>query len=223
MIIVNMLSTITVSIPTLIISMFTFMGGTELSTTKIVLTSFGLFQASTSLAISIISMVVPGWSRFCVDTVIQSERLEQRKISEREVREKLLKYYLRVKNYLLEFCGTLGNDSQTGRTKYAAVHATYMKMMATYNSNDPIPAEESILQIMESLLQLDNPDIRTIGDDEVEGAKQEADAYLRIYANAVIDQKIVLGHSLDQTEKDALAVVNESRRREMAAAFSTRV
>jgi len=120
MIIVNMLSTLTVSIPTLFIGISRFSEG-NMPQNEVIISAFALFQAGTSLTITFISMMLPGWTRICIDTVAEADTLELKKQQDKENRIQLYRYYSRLRTLCQRLARDLGNDKSSVKQKLREV------------------------------------------------------------------------------------------------------
>jgi hypothetical protein len=199
MIIVNMISTLTVSIPTLFIGTSRFLDGGML-TNEIVISSFALFQAGTSLTISLISMTLPGWTRKCIDVVSAAETLEERKIADRANRTQLLQYYSKIRDILMNLARDLNpNNDSSARRMWSEVRAQHVQLNRFHDQDDPIQMEVEILALLEPVVSIerDDPDL----DEKLIFLATDVSVKLREVNQKVIEQKLVLEHQLTPNEK----------------------
>lgn len=199
MINVNMVSSITVSVPTLIISLSQCSDG-GMSTNDKVTTGFALFQAITSLALSFIAMTIDGWDQKCMDVVSRAELLAQKKIAERQVREHLLRYYERIRGHLTQLCGDLQDGNTSSRQKQIEVKSEYNQMMRNYDTADPVQSEAEIVTILKTITELEKGVQNSDLDDILANALEDLRVQLRTVNKNVVEQKLVLNHRLTDAE-----------------------
>jgi len=189
MINVNMVSSITVSVPTLIISLSQCSDG-GMSTNDKVTTGFALFQAITSLALSFIAMTIDGWDQKCMDVVSRAELLAQKKIAERQVREHLLRYYERIRGHLTQLCGDLQDGNTSSRQKQIEVKSEYNQMMRNYDTADPVQIEAEIVTILKTITELEKGAQNSDLDDILANALEDLRVQLRTVNKNVVEQKL---------------------------------
>jgi len=214
MIIVNMLSTLTVSIPTLFIGSSKFAEG-GMSTSEIVMASFALFQAGTSLTISFISMTLPGWTKICIDIVAEADKLQEMKTKDKENRIQLNKYYSKLRGILQNLVRDLSNKNSTPQRLLTEVRTQHNQLKRTYDENDPVLIEKDIMKLLEPISKSDalNPEL----DELLQNLLTDVRVNLRVVNQKVIEQKVILGYSLSKGE---MAFRKENQRlREEALMF----
>lgn len=210
MIIVNMLSTLTVSIPTLFIGSSKFAEG-GMSTSEIVMASFALFQAGTSLTISFISMTLPGWTKICIDIVAEADKLQEMKTKDKENRIQLNKYYSKLRGILQNLVMNLREKNSTPRQMLSEVRTQHNQLKRTYDKNDPVLIEKDIMKLLDPISTCDplNPEL----EDLLQNLLTDVSVNLRTVNQKVIEQKVILGYSLSKGE-EAFRKENERLREE---------
>lgn len=199
MIIVNMLSTLTVSIPTLFIGISRFSEG-NMPQNEVIISAFALFQAGTSLTITFISMMLPGWTRICIDTVAEADTLELKKQQDKENRIQLYRYYSRLRTLCQRLARDLGNDKSSVKQKLREVKQQKTELSRTYNEEDPIEFEKTLMSILTPVVELD-PLAEDMEDALLE-LHTDVKVVLRQVNEKVIEQKTILGYKLEKKEAE---------------------